>query len=252
VVYELAANGPPNHLHGGWVGFDKKLWSGGAVARADGADSVRLKLRSPDGDEGYPGNLDAVVTYTLTERNEFIFETELSTDEATPATLAHHSYFNLAGEGSGPITGHEIQIFADTYAPTNEKMTLLGRRESVEGRGCDLRQPRRIGDALPGIHKAHGDLYFVEPMPALAARVTEPVSGRVLEVSTTEDCLQFYSAASLDGSLRGKSGRPYDKYGGFCLECQGYADGANAPAMGNIIIRPGQPHRGTTVYHFLA
>lgn len=254
-TYELARNDPPNHLHGGVAGFDKKLWSADPVARADGADSVRLTLESPDGDEGYPGNLRAAVTFTLTSRNEFIFETELTSDRPTPGSLTHHSYFNLAGEGAGPVTGHELQIFADTFAPTDAAMTLLGRRAPVD-QGGDFRRPRPMGEVLPRTLGAHGDLYFVD-RPAgdrgtllPAVRIREPVSGRVMDVRTTEDCVQFYSGVSLDGSLAGKSGARYGRHHGFCLECEGYPDGMNVPELGDILVRPGKPRRHTTAYAF--
>ncbi len=253
--YELARNDPPNNLHGGPDGFDRRLWTAQPVARPDGADSVRLTLESPYGDQGFPGNLTANVTFTLTARDEFIFETEVSTDRATPASLTHHSYFNLAGENAGPTTDHELQIFADTFAPTDAKMTLLGRRAPVE-EGGDFRSARRMGDVLPRILAAHGDLYFVN-RPAgdtttllPAARVRDPASGRVMEVLTTEDCIQFYSGMGLDGSLTGKSGTPYAKHHGFCLECEGYPDGAKVPELGDIVVRPGKPRRHTTVYTF--
>ena len=254
-TYDLARNDPPNHLHGGPEGFDKKVWSAAPVVRADGAASVRLTLESPDGDQGYPGRISAAVTFTLTARNEFIFETELSSDRVTPASLTHHSYFNLAGESAGPTIDHELQIFADTFAPTDSAMTLLGRKEPVAA-GGDFRHPRRIGDVLPRVLAAHGDLYFVN-RPAsdhstlqLAAWVRDPATGRLMTVSTTEDCVQFYSGMGLDGSLTGKSGTTYGKHHGFCLECEGYPDGANVPALGDILVRPGTPRRHTTIYAF--
>lgn len=255
-AYQLAINNPPNHLHGGAIGFDKRLWRAERVVRPDGAASVRLLCASPDGDEGYPGRVNAAVTYTLTDQNEFIFETEVSSDRPTPASLTHHSYFNLAGEQGGAVTDHEVQIFASSYAPTDDSMTLLGKRTWVDGLGCDFRKGRRLGDALPDLLGAHGDLYFVdrprEDVGTLvpAARVVEPRSGRVLTVRTTEDCVQLYTGVSLDGSLRGKSGTPYGPHHGFCLECEGYPDGVNVPALGDIIVHPGQPRRHTTVYAF--
>lgn len=258
-AYALAVNNPPNHLHGGLDGFDKRLWSAEPVTRPDGAPSVRLTLESADGDQGYPGNVSAAVTYTLTERNEFIFETEVTSDRPTPASLTHHSYFNLAGEAAGPVTGHEMRLEASHYAPTDSAMTLLGRRVAVAGTGADFRQARYLGDTLPHILAAHGDLYFVDRRPEIAgdatvlapaARVVEPTRGRVLEVFTTEDCIQFYSGVGLDGSLRGKTGAPYHSHAGFCLECEGYPDGVNVPALGDILVRPGQPRRHTTVYAF--
>lgn len=255
-TYALAVNNAPNHLHGGVVGFDKRIWTATPVSRPDGAPSVRLTLDSADGDEGYPGHVRAAVTYTLTERNEFIFETEVTSDRATPASLTHHSYFNLAGENAGPVTIHELELAASHYAPTDSAMTLLGKRAAVEGTGADFRRARKLGDALPHILAAHGDLYFVDRATndatqlVRAARAVEPTSGRVLEVFTTEDCIQFYSGVGLDGSLRGKTGAPYRSHAGFCLECEGYPDGANVPALGDIIVRPNQPRRHTTVYAF--
>lgn len=254
-TYELARNDSPNHLHGGVEGFDKKVWAAEPVVRADGADSVCFTLVSPDGDQGYPSCVTARVTFTLTDRNEFIFETEVSSDRTTPASLTHHSYFNLAGESTGPTTGHELQIFAETFAPTDTAMTLLGRRAPV-AEGGDFRQPRRIGDVLPRVLGAHGDLYFVNRPDddhstlQLAAWVRDPASGRVMTVSTTEDCVQFYSGVGLDGSLIGKSGTPYGKHHGFCLECEGYPDAVNVPSLGDILVRPGIPRRHTTVYAF--
>ena len=253
-TYELAPNDPPNHLHGGRVGFNRRLWSATPLPRADGAASLRLGYHSPDGEEGYPGRVDVAVTYTVTAGNALVMETEATTDRATPFSLTQHSYFNLAGEGTGSIEGHALQIHADDFAPTDDRMTLLGRREPVAGRGNDFNRSRRIGDALPHLFKAHGDLYFLPPLgeasPRLAAHLHEPTSGRTLTVSTTEDCLQLYTGASLDGSLTGKSGRPYGPHSGLCLECEGYPDGANTPALGDIILRPGHPLRHTTIYAF--
>ncbi len=250
--HQLACNNGPNHLHGGRLGFDRRLWSARPVLRSDGADSLRLTYRSPDGEEGYPGNVELAVTYTLTAASEFIIETEARADRATPVCLTHHSYFNLAGESSGSIEGHELEIFADERVPTDENMTLSARRELVAGTPSDFRAPRRLGDALPQLFKSHGDLYLSRTPGSMApiARVTEPVSGRVLTVATDEPCLQFYSAVDLDGSLVGKSGRAYRRFAGLCLECQGYADGVNHPELGATLVRPGQVQRRTTLYAF--
>jgi aldose 1-epimerase len=255
-AYQLALNDPPNHLHGGRVGFDKRVWSAESPPRAKGSTSLRLSLRSPDGEEGYSGNVEASVTYTLTDRNEFIFETAVTTDQPTPISLTHHSYFNLFGEGSGSVADHQVQIYADDYAPTDTAMTLLGQRAAVDDAGNDFRQPRRLADALPHLLGAHGDLYFVrragsDPRELVpAARIVDPQSGRVLEVRTTEQCLQFYTGVSLDGSLHGKSGRPYKRHSGFCLEAEGYPDGINRPALGNIVLPAGETRRHITVYSF--
>lgn len=248
-VYELDPNDPPNHIHGGRAGFDKRLWT---MERAGGnGASVRLTYRSGDGEEGYPGNVDVAVTYTVTDDNALVMETWAASDRATPFSITQHSYFNLAGEGRGTIQDHDLQIMSDSYAPTDDRMGLLGRREPVAAN--DLRKARRLGEVLPAIFHSHGDLYFLskgQTEPRLAARLYEPESGRVLTVSTTEECIQFYSGVSLDGSLTGKSGRKYGRHAGLCLECEGYPDGANTPALGDIILRPGKPLRQTTVYAF--
>lgn len=250
VSHALVCNNPPNHLHGGARGFDKQLWLAQPAVRADGAASLRLSRLSPDGEEGYPGSVDVAVTYTLTAANALVIETAASTDRPTPFSLTHHSYFNLAGEGTVSVADHLLQIQADTYAPADQAMTLVGRREPVTAAN-DFRQPRRVGNAIPALHQHHGDLYFL-PGAGLreVAQLTDPGSGRVLTVSTTETCLQFYTGVALDGSLTGKSGRAYGPHAGLCLECEGYPDGANTPALGDIILRPGRALHHTTIYAF--
>jgi aldose 1-epimerase len=251
VTYPLAINNDPNHLHGGLRGFDKHVWSATPVTRPDGADSLRLTRLSPDGEEGYPGNVTVAVTYTLTADHTLVIDSEASTDRATPFTLTHHSYFNLSGHDAGSVADHTLQIHADAFAPTDTAMTLLGRRDTVTSAN-DFRQPRRVGDALPQLHQHHGDLYFLPDSSVLrtAAVLADPASGRILTVTTTESCLQLYTGVSLDGTLTGKSGRPYHSHAGLCLECEGYPDGANTPALGDILLRPGTPQRHTTTYAF--
>jgi aldose 1-epimerase len=247
--HQLLVNDPPNHLHGGAVGFDKRLW------RAQVLDNdVKLTYRSPHGEEGYPGNVDVSVTYSLTDESEVIIRYEAVADQPTPLSLTNHSYFNLAGEGSGTIENHLLQISSSEIAQTDEQMTLLGARSPVAGRPNDFNQSRRLADAIPGLLNSHGDNYLLAH-PARksldrVARLEDPASGRVMEVLTTEDCLQLYTGASLNGALIGKSGRPYPKFGGLCLECQGYPDGANHPELGDIILRPGEIYRQTTLYRF--
>jgi aldose 1-epimerase len=257
-AYRLEANDAPNHLHGGPGGFSRKLWKAAPVERADGAPSLRLVRRSPDGEEGYPGSLDVSVTYTVTDDNRFLIETEAAADRGTPLALTHHSYFNLAGEGSGPIADHELRIDADEFVPTDERMTLLGRAEPVVQGVNDFREPRRLAEAIPLLFQHHGDTYRLRgdaeqrlgAAPATVARLVHAKSGRALEVATTAPCLQLYTGSGLDGSIIGKSGAAYQRHEGVCLECQEYADGANTPALGDIILRPGQPRRHTTVYAF--
>jgi len=254
--YELVRNDPPNHLHGGIESFYKKIWTATPVDRADGAPSLRLTYRSPDGEEGYPGTVDVAVTYTVTNDDAFMIETEATTDMPTPFNLTHHSYFNLAGEAAGSIENHVLQVHSDEVVATDDDMTLLGKRVPVAGQPNDFNQPRRLGDVIPLLHKKHGDAYFVRrtsdhpPKLVTVARVTEPTSGRVLAVSTTEQYLQFYTGVSLDGTQVGKSGHAYASHAAFCLECENYSDGANAPELGDIILRPGEHLRHVTLYSF--
>ena len=248
--YELAINHPPNHLHGGMVGLDKRVWKA-EPREVNGVPQLRLVYLSPDGEEGYPGNLHISVTYSLSAQNEFIVEYEAVTDKATPLNLTVHPYFNLAGEGSGSAEDHVVQILADDYAPANETMTLMGHRMPVAGTGNDFTQPRRVGDALPQLWKQHGDLYFARGSGLRAvAKLSDPPSGRVMTVSTTEPCVQFYSGMGLDGSLIGKSGKKMGKYAGLCLECHGYPNGVNEAHLGNIVLKPGETYRQKTVHAF--
>ncbi len=250
--YSLAINNPPNHLHGGNVGFDKRLWKPEVIGQ--GSESkLSLTYLSPDDEEGYPGNVIARVIYSLTEQNLLIVEYEATTDKATPLSLTSHSYFNLAGEGSGPVADHELQIFADEYVPTDENMTLLDAAEAIAGAGNDFTQPQRLGARISKLWKQHGDNYFVRNSNARLAPVAvliEPKSSRRMEISSTAPCVQLYTGVSLDSSLKGKSGRPYERHAGLCLECQGYPNGVNAPALGDIVLRPGQTYRQTTIHKF--
>jgi aldose 1-epimerase len=247
--YSLAINNGPNHLHGGLAGLDKRLWK--AVTLADG---VTLHYHSPDGEEGYPGNLDIAVTYRLNEANELFIESEVTTDQLTPVSLTNHTYFNLAGEGTCTVEDHVLQIFADDFVPTDNDLTLSGRRECVAGQPNDLREPRCLRDVIPHLHLHHGDNYLLRPPGAdglsLVALVTDPSSGRRLEIRTNDTNLQFYTGISLDGTLTGKSGNVYGPHSGLCLECQGYPDGVAHPELGDILVRPGQPQRRLTKYKF--
>ncbi len=181
--YLLAVNNPPNHLHGGVTGLDRRIWR----AEPAGDDTLRLHYRSPDGEEGYPGNTDLTVSYRWTERNELVIESEAQVDEPTPISLTNHSYFNLAGEGSGPVDDHRVQILADAYVPTDGNLTLSGRRHPVEGETADLCEPARFADFVPRLPLQHGENYLLRPRGSevsSAARVHDPHSGRTLEVRT--------------------------------------------------------------------
>jgi len=251
-TYELVKNDGPNHLHGGLRGLDKRIWNAKQNDRADGADSVRLTYHSPDGEEGYPGNAFFCLDYTLTKDNVFIIESEVTSDRLTPVSLTHHSYFNLAGEGSGDIFGHELTVFSDRAVLVDELLTPLGKSVPVAGTAGDFSSPRRLGGAIPGLFARHGDCYMLPGGESLhlAARLYDPASGRMLSVSTNEFCLQIYTAAYLECPHPGKSGRPYLPFAGLCLECEGYPAGVDFPEFGNILVMPGEPQRRVTRYAF--
>lgn len=257
-IYELVPNEPPNHLHGGIRGFDKRIWNAAPEENTTGEPSLRLTYRSAHMEEGYPGSVDVAVTYTVTHDNTLLVETEGATDRPTPFSLTLHHYFNLAGEGSGSIADHELLIDADEFIQTDESMTLLGRPIPVTESQNDFRRPRRLGEVIPSLFRSHGDLYVIRrtgegnrtatPLPV--ARLVHPASGRALQVSTTATHLQLYTSVGLDGSLTGKSGAVYPQFSGVCLECEGYPDGANHPQLGDIMLRPGRPRREVTRYAF--
>jgi aldose 1-epimerase len=258
-TYALATNNGPNHLHGGVRGFDKVVWD---VTPLEARDSVALILRrtSPDGEEGYPGTLHATVTYTLTSRNEVIFDYHATADRATPVNLTQHSYFNLAGDGSGDILGHVVTLNADHFTPVDSTLIPTGELQSVAGTPFDFRSPTPIGARIDAddVQLRYGRGYdhnFVlnkrggDSLP-LGARVYEPSSGRVMEISTTEPGLQFYSGNFLDGTLRGKNGVVYRHRYGFAMETQHFPDSPNKPGFPSTILRPGAEYRSRTIYAF--
>jgi len=257
-LYQLPQNEGLNHVHGGIEGFDKKIWIASSNYGHNGDPSLRLTYRSCDGEEGYPGNVDVSVTYSVTHANSLLVETEAVTDSLTPFSLTMHHYFNLAGEGACSIADHELQINSHEFVLTDEQMTLLGQLRDVSGCANDFRQPRRLGDAIPLLFKNHGDLYFLSnaarnspsAKPAAAARLVHPGSRRALEVFTSETHLQLYTGVGLDGSFAGMSGKPYNQYAGVCLECQGYPNGTNPRSLDYIGLRPGFLHRKKTEYAF--
>jgi aldose 1-epimerase len=263
--YRLATNNGANHIHGGVRGFDKVLWEGEPFEQ-DGSAGVTLSYTSADGEEGYPGRLEARVSYTVTAGSELVVEYEAATDKPTPVNLTQHTYFNLAGEGSGDVMRHEIMLNADRFTPVDEGMIPTGEVAPVDGTPFDFRKPAPIGARIDDDHeqlcRAGGyDHNFVlntgarpggarRPGPHQAARVVDPSSGRTLEVATTEPGVQFYSGNRLDGSAVGKGGHPYGRRTGFCLETQHFPDSPNKPDFPSTILRPGGKYASTTVFAF--
>jgi aldose 1-epimerase len=254
--YSLAANDGGNTLHGGLVGFDKVVWNAEPYESEVGQGIVFTRV-SPDGEEGFPGNLQVKITYFLSDAGSLSFDYEAISDKATPVNLTQHSYFNLAGGGS--ILDHYLTLEADAYTPVGPGLIPTGKIAPVAGTPFDFTQPLRIGER---INEAHPQLElgigydhnFVVMGDAgdvrLAATVYEPTSGRIMEVHTSEPGVQFYSGNFLDGSLTGKSGQVYGQRTGFCLETQHYPDSPNQPDFPSTVLRPGETFSSQTVYWF--
>jgi aldose 1-epimerase len=256
--YSLPKNDGENTLHGGIRNFGKVIWTAKEV---NGRDSVGLSLGylSKDGEEGFPGNLSVTVAYTLTNQNELRIDYAATTDKTTVVNLSHHSYFNLAGDGN--ILNHEIMISADRFTPVDQRLIPTGELRAVSKTPMDFVQQRRIGERidqsydqllLAGGYDHNWVLNGGGAGPTLAARVTEPSTGRVLEVLTTEPGMQFYTGNFLDGSLSGSEGRVFRKRYGFCLETQHFPDSPNKPGFPTTILKPGQTYKTTTIYRFSA
>ena len=261
--YQVTQNTPPHHLHGGAQGFDKVLWNAEPFEREDAVGIVFTRT-SPAGEQGYPGTLEAEVTYTLNNQNELIFDYYATTDEATPVNLTQHSYFNLAGEHEGDVLGHRLMINAEAFTPVDEDLIPTGEVRLVADTPFDFREVTSIGARIGAedeqLRRGGGyDHNFVlnrEGVPedalALAARVYEPVSGRLMEIHTTEPAIQFYSGNFLDGSLTDDDGEPFAYRSGFALETQHYPDAPNQPGFPSTILRPGEEYRSRTVLAFSA
>jgi aldose 1-epimerase len=256
-TYTLPKNDGPNTLHGGVdKTFNKVVWEGEALK---GKTGVAFSLLSKDGDDGFPGNLKVKVTYTLTNNNELLIDYEATTDKATPINLSQHSYFNLAGEGTGDILNHELTLNADRFTPVDKNLIPTGELRPVKGTPLDFTTSTKVGaridDGYDQLVLGHGyDHNWVINRKGegltLAARVYEPTSGRVLEVSTTQPGVQFYTGNFLDGTVTGKHGHVYKRRFGLCLETQHFPDSPNHPDFPSTILKPGETFKSETVFKF--
>lgn len=255
-TYTLATNNGPNSLHGGLRGFDKVVWAASAKMTANGP-ALGLNYVSPDGDEGYPGKLSVTAVYTLTEDDGLELEFTATSDKDTVVNLTHHSYFNLACRGD--VLGHGVTINSDSFTPVDETLIPTGEIRSVEGTPLDFRKPVAIGARISSEYEQmkFGNGYdhnWVLKKAAgeygLAARVVEPVSGRVMEVMTTEPATQFYTGNFLDGTITGKGGWAYQQRNGFCFEPQHYPDSPNKPEFPSTVLRAGKTFTSTMMYRF--
>jgi aldose 1-epimerase len=251
-VYKLAANNGENHLHGGTKGFDKVVWRLEDIgATVDGA-IVKMSYVSEDGEEGYPGNLACSVTYTLTKNDELKISYEAETDKTTVVNLTNHSYFNLAGQGTGDILGHELMLNADKYTVVDEGLIPTGENRNVKNTPMDFTTPMAIGSRISQVKGGYDHNYVLNSggTLALAAKVYEPTSGRVMEIHTDQPGVQFYTGNFLDGSITGKGGKVYKKHYGFCLETQHFPDSPNKPGFPSVVLKPGQKYTTETVHKF--
>ncbi|MFT2011204.1 aldose epimerase family protein [Pontibacter sp. 13R65] len=248
--YKLAANKGANHIHGGLSGFDKKVWQAEELPEQNG---IKLTYTSPDGEEGYPGNLETSITYTLSENNEFIIHYQAQTDKATPVNLTNHSYFNLTAGKSELILDHVVEITSDAYTLVDDTQVPTGEIQQVEGTPMDFRTQHVIGesiDQVPGgydhnyiVPSADGSLKFI-------ASVLDPESERFMEVFTTMPGVQFYTGNALDGTVKDKHGKAFIKQCGLCLETQHFPDAPNHPEFPSAILHPGEIYDHTTIYKF--
>jgi aldose 1-epimerase len=260
VEYKLATNSGENHLHGGVKGFDQAVWSARPLKVRSGI-ALELSYLSRDGEEHYPGNLRARVTYTLTDRDELRIDYLATTDKDTIINLTHHSYFNLAGQGSGDVLQHQLTLWASRFTPVNASLIPTGELRSVKGTPMDFTRPTMIGarinEADEQLRLGNGyDHNFVidgrQGALRRAAEVSEPSTGRVMEVWTTEPGVQLYTGNYLDDARPGKGGKAYKSRYGFCLETQHFPDSPNQKNFPTTVLRRGRAYRSTTVYKFSA
>jgi aldose 1-epimerase len=252
VAYQVPLNDGPNALHGGPEGFDRRVWCATSIE-----NGVAMTLVSPDGDQGFPGELTVTVRFTLDD-DELFIEYTATTDKPTILNLTNHSYFNLAGESSGTILDHEIHLPAEAYTPVNATLIPTGELAPVEGTPFDFRTSTRIGTRIeePDVQLQraggydHNWCYGESGTEKIVAVLTEPKSGRVMVVETTEPGIQFYSGNFIDGTMKNRTGGIYMRRAGLCLETQHYPDSPNQPEFPSTVLRPGEEFRSSTVYSF--
>jgi aldose 1-epimerase len=254
--YQLFLNNGPNSLHGGQVGFNRRVWKAEELKDKDGA-AVRFSYLSKDGEENYPGNLNVSVTYTLTNTDELKLQYSAETDKDTVLNITNHSYFNLSGTDTGNILKYILYINADKYTPVDSTLIPTGEIASVTGTPLDFLKPTAIGARIGELKEIGGyDHNYALNGKAgtlrVAAKVTDPDSGREMEVLTTEPGVQFYSAIGLNGSIKGKGGVGYEKYGAICLETQHFPDSPNHPNFLSAVLKPGTKFYSETIYKFTA
>jgi aldose 1-epimerase len=257
--YTLATNNGVNHLHGGIKGFDKKNWKAEDLESPTGSKAVRFSATSADGEEGYPGKVDASVTYTLTDKDELRIDYTATTDKPTVLNLTNHAYWNLAGTGEDDILGHDLTLHASGFTPVDGGSIPTGKIDPVAGGPMDFTKAKAIGRDIAQLAGKPGgyDHNFAIDRPAAnppgvvpAAELYDPKSGRVMKVATDQPGVQFYTANHLDGSVTGKGGKVYKKHFALCLETQHFPDSPNKPAFPSAVLRPGETYRTTTVHTF--
>ncbi len=250
-VYKLAINNGNNSLHGGIKGFDKVVWDVQEIDDSTGTGLI-LTYKSKDGEEGYPGNLTVTVTYLLDNSDELRMTIEALTEKPTPVNLCNHTYFNLTGANTD-ILGHQLLINADRYTVVNDELIPTGELRKVVGTAMDFRKMRRIGELINMVKGGYDHNYVLikkEKELKLAATIDEPVSGREVNVFTTQPGVQFYTGNFLDGTIKGKGDKVYKQHYGLCLETQHFPDSPNQPKFPNTILRPGEKFKEITVYKF--
>ena len=250
--YKLATNNGPNHLHGGINGFDRKNWR---AETSSASDHVTLSLStvSPDGEEGYPGEVRASVRYTLSRDNTLRIDYSARTSRATPINLTNHTYFNLAGHDHGTINDHQMIIKADSYLPVDSTLIPTGARQPVASSPFDFREPRAIGSRLNEVGIGYDHNFILDEGSKdirSAAIAWDPASGRALEVLTTQPGIQFYTGNYLSEHRTGKGGTSYQRHSGFCLETQGFPDAINQPSFPSCVLRPHEEYSETAIFRF--